>query len=229
MKYTKKAYLTMTSPHQTGGAQATPSESNDLEQLVKAMINREEETQTPYTNQLMRLKQELNDLLQDTTIPPGQKLQILSEKFRTYRSFLKKAQEQRRQGRIVVPPTVVQSTSPSVPLGTPPPPPVVSKRSTFAPESGYVGSAVVPPTPPPSTPRRVPTTPMSKNRRKLQQRLQGLKTSLERLREEEDNEDAAAAARPSPPMTRQHRRRRRKQQGYGHPLVWKPVRFTRSL
>ena len=151
MKYTKKAYLTMTAPHQTGGAQATTtrsSKSNDLKQLVKSMINREEETQTPYTNQLMRLKQELNNLLQDTTIPPGQKLQILSEKFRTYRSFLKKAQEQRRQGRSID----GQSISPSVPTGTPPPP-VVSKHSTLAPDSGYVGSAVVPPTPQPSTPR----------------------------------------------------------------------------
>lgn len=221
MKYTKKAYLTMTPP-QTGGA-----ESNNMKQLVNVMINREEESKTPYTNQLLRLKQELNDLLQDATIPPDQKLQIMSEKFRTYRSFLKKAQEQRRQGRVVVPPTIApQSTSPAVPPATP----VPKRLTTTSPDSGYVASAVLPPTPPSSTPRRVPTTPMSKNRRKLQQRLQGLKTNLARLREEEAaaNGAAVAATSPSPPMTRHRRRRKQQQQqGQGHPLVWTPVRFTR--
>jgi len=92
MKYTQKAYLTMTRPPTTVTQQMGGGESGvDMNRLMKTMAMREEESKTPYTNQLMQMKDDLDQLMKYTSIPVSEKLNMIKDKLMVYRRLMKKS------------------------------------------------------------------------------------------------------------------------------------------
>jgi len=91
MKYTQKAFLTMTRPPTTTNPQTGGGSGVDMNRLLKTMAMREEESKTPYTNQLIQMKDDLDQLMKDVNIPVGEKLNMVKDKLIVYRRLLKKS------------------------------------------------------------------------------------------------------------------------------------------
>ncbi|KAK3724232.1 hypothetical protein QZH41_002381 [Actinostola sp. cb2023] len=93
MKYTQKAYLTMSRPPTTAGPPMVGGGESgvDMNRLLKTMAMREEESKTPYTNQLIQMKEDLDRLMKDTNTPVSVKLNMIKDKLIGYRRLLKKS------------------------------------------------------------------------------------------------------------------------------------------
>lgn len=141
MKYTRKAYLRNTpppSPDQSGQGRADV----DMTSLLKTMAVRQEEEKTPYTDQLVRFRDELQDIMMNPTMDPKSKLKLLNDKGSAYRDLLRRSRNHRQGLTNVETPT-----------------PVTPSRNRVAPSTVRSRPRVLPT--PPSTPRSryLPLTP----------------------------------------------------------------------
>ena len=94
MRYTKKAYLTLAPEVDMEGGGPAPT-GVDMNRLLKTMAMRQEEDKTPYTNQLMRLQDNLQKTMTDPQLNVNEKLKLVNNQLTTYREMLRKSQDLR--------------------------------------------------------------------------------------------------------------------------------------
>ena len=233
MKYTKKAYLTLTPPPpppQEGSGKGDGGV--DMTQLLKTMAIRQEEEKTPYTNQLLRLKDELQEIMMNPTFSPSVKLKLLNDRSSIYRDMLRRSKRM-DSNNIVETAPVTASPSMTVTSAT------ASNTST-------------PKRPVPLPRRRLPkTTPKSnqdlveaatpRGRSWTPQQREALEKDLvhskrkmvEALKQQmKSMQDSGLGTSPTANRTRSRTRRYQQQEGQGKRLSpygdWKKVRFTRQ-
>ena len=255
MKYTKKAYLRLTppaSPVQSGGAVRVGQP--DITQLLKTMAIRQEEEKTPYTDQLVRLKDELQQIMMDPKMEPGLKLKLLNDRSSVFRNMLR----QSREGRVVtatppataavagVVPTTTPKKTPKPPI---PPKPSILKASTKQQQQIFPAPLSTKPAIPKWDPGVIdPVTPKKRRRMTIKEKNQMSRDLLKakrnllkemRLGYKESRQDKTR--RKSTPLAHRTRSKTKKQKGSGYldnfprefsPGIfpgWKNVRFARMI
>ena len=91
--------------------------------LLKTMAVRQEEEKTPYTDQLVRFRDELQDIMMNPNMDPRSKLKLLNDKGSTYRDMLRRSRNL-HLGR--------NAETPQTPLRVQQPTPVHSARTPRA-------------------------------------------------------------------------------------------------
>lgn len=228
MKYTRKAYLRHTpppSPDQSGQGR----DGVDMTSLLKTMAVRQEEEKTPYTDQLVRFRDELQDIMMNPTMDPKSKLKLLNDKGSTYRDLLRRSRNQRQGLTNVGTPTPV---TPSPVRGVPS---VARSRPRVLPTPPSTPRARHLPLTPPTTvgtPPRVPwqTHRLLEAKKQLVEELK--KPPSKRKRQERDSGVGMSPTVFSPRRTRSQAKH--KGQGlvdwtlpYMTGQGWQSVRFTR--
>ncbi|KXJ10018.1 hypothetical protein AC249_AIPGENE18665 [Exaiptasia diaphana] len=255
MKYTKKAYLRLTppaSPVQSGGAVRVGQP--DITQLLKTMAIRQEEEKTPYTDQLVRLKDELQQIMMDPKMEPGLKLKLLNDRSSVFRDMLRRS----REGRAVVatPPAtaavagVVPTTTPKkTPKPPIPPKPSILKASTKQQQPIFPSPSPLSTKPAilawdpdvidPVTPqKKSPLRPAKKRRRMSKQEKNQMSRDLLKAKRNllKEMMEYKQTRRGSTPLAERTRSKTKQQKGSGYLDTmfgtlpgWKNVRFARMM
>ena len=196
--------------------------------LLKTMAVRQEEEKTPYTDQLVRFRDELQDIMMNPNMDPRSKLKLLNDKGSTYRDMLRRSRNL-RLGRNAGTP------SPQTPLRVQQPTPVRSTRTPRA----------LPLTPPlpltaEETPKRHTSRTIAQTRRLIEAKkelVRELQKPIKRKRIERDSGVGLSPVTPLAHRTRSQSRRKANQDGTGmHPFGpymtglggWQRVRFLRK-
>jgi len=111
MKYTKKAYLTLTPPATQSGQGRI--DDDNVKQLLETLLVRQDEENSPYTTQLVRLKKEIQDIMMDTTLSVTAKVKLLNDRISSYRSMLQRSKQ--HQPTTTTPVAVAPPPTPDTP------------------------------------------------------------------------------------------------------------------
>jgi len=242
MKYTKKAYLTLTPPATQSGQGSI--DGDDIKQLLETLLVRQDEENSPYTTQLVRLKKEIQAIMVDTTLSVTAKVKLLNDRISSYRSMLERSKQQQptttTTAAVAPPPT---PDTPSVIIT--PDTTTISSSTPVRPRSTTRPKRLLPTTPISTASPSVTQTPRSTLRDtqeivNLNKRLLETKRKqLELLKEEQRERDLKKKRKQTPdsglgdsPVANRVRSRTG-QEGTGRrrlsiPSSWKKVRFLRQ-
>jgi len=242
MKYTKKAYLTLTPPATQSGQGRI--DGDDIKQLLETLLVRQDEENSPYTTQLVRLKKEIQAIMVDTTLSVTAKVKLLNDRISSYRSMLERSKQQQptttTTAAVAPPPT---PDTPSVIIT--PDTTTISSSTPVRPRSTTRPKRLLPTTPISTASPSVTQTPRSTLRDtqeivNLNKRLLETKRKqLELLKEEQRERDLKKKRKQTPdsglgdsPVANRVRSRTG-QEGTGRrrlsiPSSWKKVRFLRQ-
>lgn len=201
--------------------------------LLKTMAVRQEEGKTPYTDQLVRFRDELQDIMMNPNIDPRSKLKLLNDKGSTYRDMLRRSRNLRRiQGTPPQP-----TTTPTPPASAPPASttPRVQQRTPVRP---FVTRSL-PLTPPSTVKLETPHLPKDiAQARRLIEAKKELVRELQKSDKKKQRDSGVSPVTPPARRTRTQTRRKADQHGSGlYPFFgstmagldgWQKVRFLRK-
>jgi len=184
-----------------------------MNRLMKTMAMREEESKTPYTNQLIQVKDDLDQLMKDNTLSVSVKLERVKDKLHMYRRLLKKSRILRgtpSAGTLMGTPTTPGTITP------------VTERRSRTPARREVVAALEPrqlfdPKPTPLFPTP-PTTVGEEEgvRTRMQQRLLKAKRHLEELK------DTPGSSGQKNKRAKKKKKKQQKGRGWTTSMGWVP-------